>query len=115
MVGERVLRNLPFVRTLMRTRSDVKRQRLLAQATNDEIFALLDLTYNILHFRYPLRPRHRRKLALHATVLRELSKKRNAASAKRVLLQKGNGPMFAALLAPILAEVGGHLISRLLK
>lgn len=114
MVGERFLRNLKFIRALMRTKVDKKRKKMLANATPDEVFALMDANYNILKFNFPLKPSQRRKLAHHAKLLRKLSQQRNYESGRRIL-QNGNGPMFAALLAPVLVEVVGHLISRLGK
>lgn len=110
MVGDRFIRNLKFIRTLKRTKSDKKRQHLLSNATSDEIFALMDANYNILKFNFPLKPTQRRKLALYANTLRKLIQKRNSESGRRIL-QKGNGPMFAALLTPILVEAASRLIS----
>lgn len=110
MVGPRFKRNLSFIKTLIKTKSDENRKKILANASEDEIFALMDAGYNVLRFNFPLKPSQRRKLATRAKLLRSLSKKRNAESGRRIL-QSGDGGMFIALLAPVVAEVARHLIS----
>lgn len=114
MVSNRVIDNKDFLKKLAYSRSFVKRNQLIINATTDEILTIVEICVNILRYRFPLKSRQRRRLSIYAEFLRKLSKVRSDKSA-RVLLQKGEGFPFAALLLPILAEVGSRLVSSLTK
>lgn len=112
MVGPRFHRNLNFAKALLREKSDATRHKMIENATDDEVYALMDANYNILKFNFPLRSHQRRKLSNYAKTLRQLARRKSAKSGRK-LLQTGNGIMFAALLAPVVAEIASSLISRI--
>jgi len=112
MVGPRFKRNIPFVKLLLKEKDEKNRQQMIKNAGTDEIFALMDAAYNILNFKFPLTPKQRRKLAGFAKSLRHLAKKKTADQGRRII-QKGRGPLIAALLVPVVAEVARHIISRI--
>lgn len=112
MVGQRFKRNLAFIKSLIREKSNKNLRKLIENATDDEIASLMDANYNILKFNFPLRPSQKRKLAGYAKSLRKLYKKKSIKSGRKIL-QKGNGPMLAALLVPVLTEVASRLYSHL--
>lgn len=108
-VGERILRNYAWLRRLARTRSHVRRIRLVAAATTDQLLALVEVAANIVRRRFPLNVRQRERLTPFASAVRHLARARTERTAKR-LVQKGEGAMFASLLVPVLLEAARHLL-----
>ncbi|KAL3075851.1 hypothetical protein niasHT_032054 [Heterodera trifolii] len=75
---------------------------LIRGASDEQLLCLVEICLNILKGRVPLRPRHLNKLKAHAQVLRRLARKRCSRSAKKVLLQHGDGlPAIVGLIASI--------------
>lgn len=71
---------------------------------------MIEIAYNILKHRVPHSFKQHKKLAYYAKFVRKLGKIRSEHKARQ-LLQKGNGPLFASLLIPILTTVAGQLLS----
>ncbi|KAL3120164.1 hypothetical protein niasHT_008918 [Heterodera trifolii] len=68
-----------------------------------------EICLNILKGRVPLHPRHLKKLKTHAQVLRRLTRTRCSRSAKKVLLQHGDGlsaivGLIASIALPLIAD-----------
>lgn len=100
------------MKSLLKEKNDKNRLKMIKEASADEIFALMDAAHNILKFNFPLSTKQRRKLAVYAKALRKLAKKKTVDEGRKII-QKGRGPMLAALLVPVLTEVASRLISRL--
>lgn len=110
MVGVIVVRNISFLRRLAKTKSDKIRRQLLENATADQLLAIVEICTNILKFRVQLRAQQRRKLALHAPIVRQLSRARSEKTARRIL-QTGSGNMLGPLILPVLSAAVASLIS----
>ncbi|KAL3111559.1 hypothetical protein niasHT_012532 [Heterodera trifolii] len=100
-------RNESFLETLCNAK---KANDLIRVATDEQLLCLVEICLNILKGRVPLRPRHLKKLQAHALVLRRLARTRCSRSAKKVLLQHGDGlPAIVGLIAsialPLIADV----------
>lgn len=112
MVGERVVRNLDFLKHIAKTRSPNVRRELVEHASADEILAIVEICLNVLRSRFPLNTRQRHKLKQHADYLRRLARVRTEKSA-RSLLQVGDGVAIASLLIPVIAEIARTIIQRI--
>ncbi|KAL3075379.1 hypothetical protein niasHT_006563 [Heterodera trifolii] len=100
-------RNESFLETLCNAK---KANDLIRDATDEQLLCLVEICLNILKGRVPLRTRHLNKLKAHAQVLRRLARTRCSRSAKKVLLQHGDGlPAIVGLIAsialPLIADV----------
>ena len=105
VIGQRILTNIKFLKRLSRSRSEKKRWRLINQATTEELLSLVEICSNILKpNKFCLSKRQLEKLQNFAPIVRELSRKRTEKRARHFVIQKGSGPFFTALLAPIIAE-----------
>jgi hypothetical protein len=110
VVGQRVIDNYDFVRSLCRTRSSKKTARLLAAASEEQLLTLVEIALNILKG-FRLKPCQTQKLYPLADTVRRLSRARSARTT-RVIVQKGGNPLLSALLLPIAVEVGRYLLQR---
>jgi hypothetical protein len=114
-VGHRVLDNYSFLRQICRTRSAKTRERLLSEASADQLLAIVEICSNILKGTFNLTGRQRDKLVPYAQQIRQLSRSRSEQGARRRLLQQqrqtGHG-LFTTLLAPILLHAAQQLIHR---
>ncbi|KAL3119383.1 hypothetical protein niasHT_003991 [Heterodera trifolii] len=92
-------RNESFLETLCNAK---KVNHLIRDATDEQLLCLVEICLNILKGRVPLRTQHLNKLKAHALVLRRLARTRCSRSAKKVLLQHGDGlPAIMGLIASI--------------
>ncbi|KAL3109570.1 hypothetical protein niasHT_011208 [Heterodera trifolii] len=92
-------RNESFLEKLCNAK---KANDLIRDATDEQLLCLVEICLNILKGRVPLRTQHLNKLKAHALVLRRLARTRCSRSAKKVLLQKGDGlPAIVGLIASI--------------
>src|SRR4051812_1852361 len=102
-ISRLVHKNLNFLNALKRTRSPSKVTRLLANAKNHELLALVEIALNILSPRsnLKLRSSQKRPLYAHAQLLRRISRAKSAESARRLLQKGGALGLLPAILAPI--------------
>ena len=110
-IGERIVRNLPFLRKLAVMRSGTKRWSYVQRATRDELLAIVEICANILSADFVLNKRQKRKLLPYATYLRQLRRTRTPEGARKVI-QKGSGAFLPSLLLPVVFEVARRLISK---
>ena len=114
LVGERVISNIPFLKSLSRSKSYKRRWMLLKKASSEELLTLVEICCNILRpGQFCLSQKQIERLQKFAPAVRVLSKKRSENKARTFLLnQHGNGPLFAALLTPIIGEVARLLLNK---
>ena len=110
MVGERVRRNIDFLRRLARTKSTRVRRLLIEHARADQLLAVLETCVNILRFRFKLNLNQRRRLAPHAGLLRRLARVRSPEGVKRLLLRAEAARAFAPLLLPVLSKAVAEVV-----
>ena len=112
VIGPRILTNLKFLKRLSRSVSDTGRWRLLRKASGDELLSLVEVCTNVLRPHcFNLSRRQKDRLLPFAPTIRQLGRTRSEGGARRITIQKGSGPLFAALLVPIIAEASRYLIS----
>ena len=109
-----IRQNTPFLKELASTKSDSKKNKLIQEATVEQILAIVEICANILKFNFTLTKLQKRRLAKYADFYRELARTRTEGSARKKL-QKGNGIVLGALLAPVLSALAEELITRVTK
>lgn len=100
----------PFLRQLVDTRSALKRHRLLQEASQAQLLALVECCLNVLRGHFPLRPPQKRKLEPHADFIRRLSRARTEKGARSVVQEGGSLTALVGLILPILVELAQSLI-----
>lgn len=118
-IGPLILKNYSFLKSICKSRSEEKRNKLLKEATREELLSLVEVCHNILTSNFQLTERQKRKLFPFADTVRRLSRARSEKRARQVIREHqtgGGGPaIFASLLAPILVEAAQHLISNFVR
>ncbi|KAL3117435.1 hypothetical protein niasHT_004438 [Heterodera trifolii] len=107
MVGQRVLDNYEYLKSLGRTTSHKKRRHLLSSAGCEELLTLVEICLNLLNGSFCLTRKQKQKLLPFANTIRRLARVRSEQSARKLILQQPQqegGSLFAPLLAPILLE-----------
>lgn len=102
-------KNSEFLRTFhSKSRSKRAQAALIERATDEQLLCFVEICFNVLKGRVPLRKAHLRKLCSLRQQLRRLARARCARSTRNILLnsqtpQKGSGlPAVAGVLASIL-------------
>lgn len=114
IISSRIFENLKFLKRICRCQSEKSRWKLLRKASFEELLAIVEVCANLRRPNaFYLTKRQKERVSPFASNLRALSRVRSPASARRFTIQKGSGPFFAAILAPIIAEAGRYLVSRL--
>lgn len=103
--------NLDFLKKISKIKSAEERNLLLANASTEEILAILECTINILKYRVKLTNNQKIRLGKHAIFLRELSRKRSEKSVRKII-QQGEGGVLPALLIPIIAQAIASLLTK---
>ena len=106
-ISQLVCNNSNFIRTLARTKSQHKRRKLLKKACSEQLLTLAEICLNIVRSRFRLTTRQRKRLLPYADFVRKISRIKSERGARKEIVQKGSGlpGFFAALLAPILAQL----------
>uniref|UniRef100_A0A914HAH8 AAA+ ATPase domain-containing protein n=1 Tax=Globodera rostochiensis TaxID=31243 RepID=A0A914HAH8_GLORO len=110
LIGQRVLENYEYLKTLGKTSSQKKIRHLLSSAGCEELLTLVEICLNILNGSFCLTNKQKQKIAPFANFIRKLARARSEKSARKLVLQSG-GSLFAPLLAPILIEAARYLLS----
>jgi len=107
-----ILENGKFLSLLAKTKSEKKRRRMLKLANSQNLLAIAEICLNIVKARYKLTTRQRKRLLPYAGFVRQMSRARSELGARKLLIQKGSGVggVLAALLTPILIELGRKII-----
>ena len=106
-----IVDNLEFLKKISKVKSIPKRNRLLKEASSEEILSILETSINILKFRVNLNARQRNRLLKYADFIRKLARQRTEKSTRKIL-QTGEGAVLPALLIPIIAQVVSSLINK---
>jgi hypothetical protein len=110
-LGQAVIDNFEFLKTIAATKSENKQKLLLSKATADQILALTEIALNIIKSKFLLTPRQKLKLLPHVNFVRRLGRVKTEKNARKIV-QKGSGVGIAALLAPIVVEGIKYLIEK---
>src|SRR4030088_3621710 len=102
-IGESVYNNLKFLQTIVKTKSEKKRRRLLRLATTAELLTIVEIAINIIKARFLLTTRQRNRLVPYVEYIRRLSRARSESGARKIV-QKGGNLGLVALLTPIIIE-----------
>lgn len=115
-ISQLVQDNFHFLRSLAQTKSDHKRKRILKKAGAEQLLSLVEICVNILCSRFQLTTRQKKRRLPYADFLRHLARKRTERGARKLLSQTGSGagPLFAALLTPILIDLAQSVASKVL-
>lgn len=113
-IGERILHNYGFLKTLARTHSSNRRNELLKNANCDELLAITEISSNILNGGFRLSRKQRERIIPFAKFIRRIARIRSEKGARTLYKnQQGGQGALAAILAPILIEAAHHLISKI--
>ena len=105
--------NAQFLNRLAKTKSDKIRHALLLKATPDQILSIVEICYNILKANFVLTTRQRKRLASFADLYRGIARSKTERTARH-RIQEGGQLAIAALLAPVLSEIAGSLLNKVL-
>ena len=99
--------NFQFLRTLARSRSEIKRKQILKKATSQELLSLVEIALNIVRSVFQLTTRQKKRLLPYANFVRRLSRLRSERGARKILVQQGSGLpyLLPALLTPIIIQL----------
>jgi hypothetical protein len=106
-IGESVYNNLKFLKTIVKTKSEKKRRRLLRLATTTELLTIVEIAINIIKARFLLTTRQRTRLVPYVEYIRRLARARSESGARKIV-QKGGSLGLVALLTPIIIEAIKH-------
>jgi len=99
-------RNASFFKTLLCGGKQKKsRQKIIRQASTDNIDALSEIALNLLKGNIPLNTKEKKKLKRHKDKIRKLGK-RNVSTKKKKTLLVQEGGFLPLLLAPFLSAAG---------
>uniref|UniRef100_A0A914QCK5 Uncharacterized protein n=1 Tax=Panagrolaimus davidi TaxID=227884 RepID=A0A914QCK5_9BILA len=107
-IGPIVLRNIDFLKKLASTRSCQQRNKIIENASRDNLLSLVDVCFNVLEANIPLTRQRKTALAKHAQLLRALAECRSPKKARETLLRGGSFP-FISLLVPLLIEAASRM------
>ena len=99
--------NFQFLRTLARSRSEIKRKQILKKATSQELLSLVEIALNVVRSVFQLTTRQKKRLLPYANFVRRLSRLRSERGARKILVQQGSGLpyLLPALLTPIIIQL----------
>jgi len=106
-IGESVFNNLSFLNSLVKTKSEKKRRRLLRLATTSELLSIVEIAINIIKARFHITTRQRKRLVPYVEYIRRLARARSESGARKIV-QKGGSFGLVALLTPIIIEAIKH-------
>jgi hypothetical protein len=84
-IGNSIVRNSDFLQKLADSPTPQHTQQLIQSASRSQLFALVELSFNLLNFRLPLSAQEKRRLLKFADTIRSLSRTRSESSARRLL------------------------------
>ncbi|KAL3093511.1 hypothetical protein niasHT_027818 [Heterodera trifolii] len=87
-VGQRVLDNYEYLKSLGRTTSHKKRRHLLSSADCEELLTLVEICLNLLNGSFCLTRKQKQKLLPFANTIRRLARVRSEQSARKLILQQ---------------------------
>jgi hypothetical protein len=110
-ISQLVCDNYDFLKTLSKTKSLKKRQKLLKKATTPQLLSIAEICLNIVKARFRLTQRQKKRMLPYADFIRRMSRVRSERGAKQIV-QKGSGlqTLFPALLTPIILELSKILL-----
>jgi hypothetical protein len=101
-------KNARFLNELKKA-NPIKRRKILANSGSKEIATISEISKNLLHSRFKLNPKAKRRLCKYKRLIRRLaSRKTNYKTKKRALLQKGGFgvlPLILGTIAPLIANL----------
>jgi hypothetical protein len=108
-----ITENSQFLNKLAKTKSDKVRHALILRATPDQILSIVEICHNILKSNFVLTDRQRKRLASFADFYRGIARSKTERTARN-RIQEGGQLAIAALLAPVLSEIAGNLLNKVL-
>lgn len=110
-IGQRIFRNLSFLKSVCRTKSTNKLHHILSTANKEELLSIVEICVNILCGRFSLTSRQKERLQPHAEYIRKLGN-RKSESGVRKLIQTGGGivSLIPSLILPVVVEATRQLL-----
>ena len=99
-----IVENQEFLKKLSKTKSKNTFERLLVNATSDQILAISEIIHNILKGNCPLRKDRRRRLAKNANYYRKIARSKSEKTALKNIQSGVQLNLLSAVLAPILSQ-----------
>ncbi len=114
-MGQRLRRNAEYLQLLCRSRGKA-RQRLVANATPEQINALSEVAMNVLRGNLPLSSVHKRKLVPHRHRLRQIAnRKLSSKKRKALMVRQRGGFLIPALLGGLASIFAPKVINKLIS
>ena len=110
-----IVENQEFLKKLSKTKSKNTFERLLINATSDQILAIAEIIHNILKGNCPLREDKRRSLAKNADYYRKIARSKSEKTALKNIQSGGQLGLLSAVLAPILSILSQSVLDKALN
>lgn len=105
--------NTAFLKKLASTRSEEKKNKLIENATVEQILAIVEICANILRFNFTLNNNQRKRLAKYADYYRSIARSKTEKTARK-RIQQGSGIALGAVLIPVLSVLAQHLLEKVI-
>ena len=109
-----IIKNQEFLEKISRTKSRTKFEKILHNADDDQLLAIVEICYNILKGRLRLSDKSRFKLSNHGDYFRSVSKSRTPNTARKRIQEGGGVGVLGAIIAPILGALAQNLLDKAL-
>ena len=115
MFPDHITSNKKFLEKLRKTKSQKKFIKLIRNANDDQLLALVDICFNVIKGNLNIKNRQRIKLANNGDYYRTISRARSPKAAQ-VRIQTGGSPtLVGAILAPVLGALAQNLLDKALS
>jgi hypothetical protein len=105
----------PFLRFISSATTPPKqRTEVIRRATDNQVDAICECAYNVLHNAVPVTPSHKKKLKRFKNKIYTLADKKVPISKRRRQLQQSGG-FLPALIAPVVSALLGGLIDHIVS
>ena len=115
MIPKYIESNRDFLHCICNIKSQQKLDKLIKEANDEELLAIVDICYNILRGRLRLKEKDRARLSSNADYYRSISRSRTPNTARHRIQVGGNPALIGAIVAPILGALAQTLLDRALS
>lgn len=109
----KAIKDLPILRKLTKTRSKMKRKKILESCPLHVFDTISDISDNILKGNISLSAKQYKKLKPYKKIVRKLGKKTSSKNKKQIVIQ--NGGALPALLLPAVTILADIISRKLIK
>ena len=115
MFPDYIVENKDFLQNLSKTKSPKKIIKLIRNASDEQLLAIVEICYNILRGELQLKNHKRKSLSVYGDYFRTISRARTPKAAANRIQTGGNPAVIGAIIAPVLGALAQNLLDRALS